>query len=179
MIEMTVDDVLAQHEDELAGEERVILLREKDGGRLLPIWVGSPEGDALALHLRHASMLRPLTFDLAARLLEVAGARVERVVISRLHENVFYASVAVGSEEVDARPSDALNLAVRVGAPIYADKEVLSQAAFPAGNDVGAELRRKCEETFGPDAPGGDWQPLTPTGMRGFKAARGLPASGP
>ena len=91
MIEMTVDDVLAQHEDELAGDERVILLREKDGGRLLPIWVGSPEGNALALQLGSELPLRPLTIDLAVRLLHVAGGRVDRIVISSAEHLTGYA----------------------------------------------------------------------------------------
>ena len=160
MIEMTVEDVLAQHEEDGVGDARVILLRERGGERLLPIWVGSPEGNALALHLGSELPLRPLTIDLAARLLEAAGGRVERVTIARLHENVFYATIAVGGREVDARPSDALNLAVRVGAPVLVDPEVLAQAGF-AGDDLAAHLARETERVLGETAASAEWQPLT------------------
>jgi uncharacterized protein len=161
MIEMTVDDVLAQFADERPGDSRVILLREKEGGRLLPIWVGPPEGDALALHLGSELPLRPLTIDLAARLIEVAGARVERVVVSRLHENVFYASIALGSSEVDARPSDALNLAVRVGVPIFVEEDVLAEASIEPGGDVSARVDEQAERHFGSDRPTGEWRSLS------------------
>jgi RNA polymerase sigma factor (sigma-70 family) len=157
MVEMTVEAVLARTEGERLGEQRVIVLREREGQRLLPIFVGSPEGDALTLHLAGELPMRPFTIDLAARLLEVTGARVECVLVSRLHENVFYASIRVASEEVDARPSDALNLATRVGAPIYADEEVLTQAAVDEDGDLSAHLQSRLEEFAGPGAPAGEW----------------------
>jgi RNA polymerase sigma factor (sigma-70 family) len=160
MVEVTVDEVLAQYEGDRPGDQRVIMLRERDGERLLPIWVGSPEGNALALHLGRELPLRPLTIDLAARLVEVAGARVERVVISRLHENVFYASIALDSEQVDARPSDAINLAVRTGAPIFAEDEVLADAGFDAQGDVPARLEEEAARIRGLERSSGEWRPL-------------------
>jgi RNA polymerase sigma factor (sigma-70 family) len=179
MIEMTVDDVLAQLEDERPGEQRVVLLREKEGERLLPIWVGPPEGNALALHLGSELPLRPLTIDLAARLLEVTGARIERVVISRLHESVFYASVVVGREEVDARPSDALNLAVRVGAPIYVGEEVLEQAGFPPDGDLSTHLEREAERVWGAERPTGRWESLSGELAKSLYAFPGRPRGTP
>jgi hypothetical protein len=110
----------------------VVLLRERSGERILPIWIGPHEGDMLALQLAGKSAPRPLTYELIARLLEMAKAAVERVAISRLHEEVFYATLFVRvngqAHEVDARPSDALNLALRLNAPIFVAAEVMEVA---------------------------------------------------
>ncbi len=108
---------------------RVVLLQEKNGERLLPIWVGSFEGDMIKLLLAEKDTPRPRAYELMKRLLDVAQATIERVVISRLHEQVFYATlfVHVGDQthEVDARPSDALALALRVKAPIFVAPEIM------------------------------------------------------
>ena len=116
--------------------QRVVLLKEKSGERILPIWIGPHEGDMLKLQLAEKSSPRPITYDLMVRLLELAGVSVERVAVSRLHEEVFYATlwVRIGSKthEVDARPSDALNLALRAKAPIFVAAEVMeAQAVQP------------------------------------------------
>jgi len=117
---------------------RVVLLKERDGRRVMPIYVGAQEGDLLAARLGEWSQGRPMGPDLTARLLEAGGVRVERVVIGSLREMTFLATVTVtpaGGEphEVDARPSDALNLAVRVGAPVFVAAELLDQAGVPSG----------------------------------------------
>jgi bifunctional DNase/RNase len=171
MIEVVVDDVWVRiapgRPARLADERlRIVLLREKSGERALPIWVGPPEGDSLTLQLRGESLPRPLTVDLSARLLEAAGGRIERVVVTRLEEQTFYAVVAVASggevRDVDARPSDALNLALRVDAPIYVDGAVLDEAGLvgeggPALLDQACE-RIEVESVVGPPPPG-EWQP--------------------
>jgi uncharacterized protein len=106
----------------------VVLLKEQAGVRILPIWIGLSEGLALMLHLNATTTPRPMTYDLTARLLEVAEVRVERVTVTSLRDNTFYATirVRVGDRvhDVDARPSDALNVALRVNAPIYVAPEV-------------------------------------------------------
>ena len=111
--------------------QRVVLLKERRGERILPMWIGPHEADMLALQLAEKAPFRPVTYDLITRLLEAAHVTVERVAVSRVHEDVYYATlwVRVGSQiqEVDARPSDALNLALRVNAPIFADESVLAQ----------------------------------------------------
>jgi RNA polymerase sigma factor (sigma-70 family) len=176
MVEVTVDDVVVRvlrdvpdGETRLANERvRVVLLKEKEGERVLPIWVGSPEGDALVLQLGGESMPRPMTPDLMARLVEATGARIERVVVSSLREKTFYASVSVrtgdGVMEVDARPSDALNLAVRVGAPIFVDPEVMSEspiAAEDAGERMLALERAWLESEDTVEEPS-EWRSLSP-----------------
>jgi uncharacterized protein len=171
MIEVVVDDVWVRiapgSPDRLADERlRIVLLREKDGERVLPIWIGPSEGDALMLELRGEAPPRPLTSDLTTRLLEAAGGRVERVVVTKLEEQTFYAVVAVASgdgiREVDARPSDALNLALRAGAAIYVDGVVLEQASL-VGEERAALLdeayERHGQESVVERPPTGEWRP--------------------
>lgn len=158
MVEMVLEDVVAREAAELT--LRVVLLREREGRRLLPIWIGPTEGDSLALQLGGESLPRPLTSDLTARLLEAAGARIELVTINRLSEKTFYATVSVGGSEIDARPSDALNLAARVGAPIFAAKAVLDEAAL-VGENLDEELAAMEEKLGRPREPDATWSSLT------------------
>lgn len=114
----------------------VVVLKERAGSRALPIWIGPHEAQLIKWQLAGGSAPRPLTYELMARLLEAAEAQVEQVTISRLHEQVFYATLSVrtpaGRREVDARPSDALALAQRVKAPIAVDEAVLAEAGVAA-----------------------------------------------
>jgi RNA polymerase sigma factor (sigma-70 family) len=169
MVEVTVDDVVVRLAEEegngqpVVGPMRIVLLKEKSGERILPIWVGAPEGDALALQLGGEAMPRPLTADLMAKLLEAAGAEVERVVVNKLRDNTFYATVAVVSagntEEIDARPSDALNLATRIGAPIYVADEIMAKAVT---EDLESVLTEE-EASLGIEpSPSGEWRSLSP-----------------
>jgi uncharacterized protein len=169
MIEVTVDDVVVRLADDegngqpVVGPMRIVLLKEKGGGRVLPIWVGAPEGDALALQLGGEAMPRPLTADLMARLLEAAGAKVERVVVNSLRDNTFYATVAVQSageiQEIDARPSDALNLATRIGAPIFVADEIMAKGV----TDNLEALLTEEEASLGLEpSPSGEWRSLSP-----------------
>ncbi|HYW90118.1 MAG TPA: bifunctional nuclease domain-containing protein [Chloroflexota bacterium] len=134
-IDVQVDDVRAVATDEPPGERRVVLLRESSGERVLPIWMGLFEGDAIAIALVHAAAPRPLTFPFAARLLEAAGGRLQEVRIERLVDETFYAQVVVdspsGRRTFDARPSDAIALALETGAPVSVARPVMDQAARP------------------------------------------------
>ena len=173
MIEVDVRDVVVRvapngdaKEPSLAMPNRIVLLAEKEGQRLLPIWIGPPEGDALGLHLAGVSTPRPMTIDLMARLLAAMGARLERVVVSSLRDDTFYAALHVtdgATQELDARPSDGINLAVRVGAPIFVDQDVLETAGFAAVDEAALEreLRERCAK-HGQDPPPGEWRSLTP-----------------
>jgi RNA polymerase sigma factor (sigma-70 family) len=190
MVEVDLDDVvvrvLAESDDAaptLTNEHvRVVVLRDREGTRILPIWVGPPEGDALALHLGGDSMPRPLTADLMARLLEAAGAKVERVTINSLREKTFYAVVAVagsgGPAEVDARPSDALNLAARIGAPIFVDDAVMDESGIESAErneqmqKLEDEWLSKSEEV---ETPPSRWLSLTPELVKSFYPQLGKP----
>ncbi|MFN2471072.1 MAG: bifunctional nuclease domain-containing protein [Gaiellaceae bacterium] len=177
MVEVELRDVVVRLEDgdggpKLVEENRIVLLQECGGPRVLPIWVGAPEGDALALHLGSEPVPRPLTADLMARLLEATGARVERVVVSSLRENTFYGVVHVvaadgAAQELDSRPSDAINLAVRVGAPMLVDDAVFSETALPSADfaDLDRELALKAEQQ-GLESVKGTWTSLSPELVR-------------
>ena len=110
----------------------MIILRDEDEKRSLPIWVGLPEANAIALELEKIPHPRPMTHDLIKNIIESVDARVAKVVVSDLRDNTFYAVIhlRLGSSDitVDSRPSDAIALALRVDAPIYVAEEVLAKA---------------------------------------------------
>ena len=106
----------------------MIILRDEEEKRSLPIWVGLPEANAIALELEKISTARPMTHDLIRNILEAVGARVAKVVVNDLKENTFYAVIhlRLGSTDltVDSRPSDAIALALRVDAPIFVEESI-------------------------------------------------------
>ncbi len=110
-----------------------ILLKEMAGDRFLPVIVGSFEAQSIALALEDVKMPRPMTHDLFISILEDLSVEVSEVVISELQEGTFYSRISLISQEgaasIDARPSDAIALALRVGAPIYASDTVMEEAA--------------------------------------------------
>ncbi|MGH7561946.1 MAG: bifunctional nuclease family protein [Gemmatimonadales bacterium] len=107
----------------------VVILQEEGGERTLPIWIGAPEANAIALELQGAKPERPLTHDLMKHLVTGLGGELRRVVISGLRENTYLAELLIyrGAEvfEVDARPSDSIALALRMNAPIFTNDELL------------------------------------------------------
>ena len=110
----------------------MIIRRDEDEKRSLPIWVGLPEANAIALELEKIPHPRPMTHDLIKNIIESVDARVAKVVVNDLRDNTFYAVIhlRLGSADitVDSRPSDAIALALRVDAPIYVEEEVLAKA---------------------------------------------------
>lgn len=128
-----------------SGDLHVVLLEERDGARRLPIWIGAPEATTLAARLHDVEAPRPGTYRFAADLLAAAGSGLEEVRIVRLADTVFYAEARLrGGSVVDARPSDALNLALVAGAPILVDEGVLAQAA-EGEREIAEELARALE----------------------------------
>jgi uncharacterized protein len=119
---------------DLVGKQPIVLLKTADGNKFLPIWIGHPEAAAILMKLQGASTPRPMTHDLVTDMLEKLEARVTRIAVTELRENTFYAVVTVavdGSEiEIDSRPSDAIALAVRSDAPIFADDSVIEESAI-------------------------------------------------
>ena len=116
--------------------QRVVILKEKDSDRYLPIWIGQFEADAIAVKLQEVKVPRPLTHDLLGNVIDAMGGVVKRVVVSDLQNDTFYAKIILEfgensnghSKEVDSRPSDALALAVRTNVPIFVEEGVLSKA---------------------------------------------------
>ena len=110
----------------------IIILRDEEEKRSLPIWVGLFEANAIALELEKISTARPMTHDLIKNILEALDARVIKIEVNDLRENTFYAVIhlKLGSTDVtvDSRPSDAIALALRVDAPIYVEEDVLTKA---------------------------------------------------
>jgi hypothetical protein len=110
----------------------IIILRDKDGQRVLPIWVGVFEANAIALQIENATTPRPMTHDLLKNVIQDLRGRIEKIVVSDLKENTFYALIylSVGGEmmAIDARPSDAIALALRARAPIFVEEKVIDHA---------------------------------------------------
>jgi uncharacterized protein len=125
---------------DMVGKQPIVLLKTVDGNRFLPIWIGHPEAAAILMKLQGASTPRPMTHDLLSEMLDQLDAKCERVSVTELRDNTFYASITVsvnGSEvEIDSRPSDALALAVRVSAPIFAAEEVIEESAIEFEHEV-------------------------------------------
>src|SRR5580765_4688961 len=129
---------------DLVGKQRIVLLKTADGNKFLPIWIGHPEAAAILMKLQGASPPRPMTHDLVTDMLGELGAEVVRITVTELKENTFYAWITVpqnGSEiEIDSRPSDAIALAVRADAPIFAAEDVIEESAIEfEGEDVNEE----------------------------------------
>ncbi|HKG09054.1 MAG TPA: bifunctional nuclease family protein [Gaiellaceae bacterium] len=140
MIEMVIYGVSF----DLVGKQPIVLLKTADGNKFLPIWIGHPEAAAILMKLQGASTPRPMTHDLVTAMLEQLDAQVTRITVTELKENTFYASITVaqnGSEmEIDSRPSDAIALAVRAEAPIYANERVIEESAIEfEGEEVNEE----------------------------------------
>lgn len=133
---------------ELPSNTPIVLLKETDGNRYLPIWIGAAEATAIATALEGIATARPLTHDLMRSVIDALGALATRVVITEMRDQVYYADLTLdagGKEvEVTARPSDAIALAVRTGTPVFAMPGVLEDAGiyFEENEDAEAEVER-------------------------------------
>jgi len=130
MIEVTVDSIRAS----LMSQHRVVILKDADSERYLPIWIGPFEAEAITLELQQVELARPLTHDLLNVVITKMGARVSHVLVSELRDDTFYARVVLDNNghplEIDSRPSDAIALAVRAKAPIFVAEPVMEKAAI-------------------------------------------------
>ncbi len=135
----------------------VVILKEEDQSRWLPIVVGSTEAQAIALQLENISPPRPLTHDLIKNLLESLDVRVSRIIVNDLRENTYYALIGLQEDDeimdIDARPSDAIALALRMDAEIFVDEKVMRRAGI---NDAAEESDEDDEEL----APGDQLEQL-------------------
>jgi bifunctional DNase/RNase len=138
----------------------IVILRDKDGQKVLPIWVGVFEANAIALQIENVTPQRPMTHDLLNNVIHDLKADIKKVVVSDLKENTFYAlihlSIAGETMVIDARPSDAIALALRARAPIYVEDSVIDNAKTvdlaPEKGD--SERLQKWLENLDPDTMG-------------------------
>ena len=125
---------------DMVGKQPIVLLKTRDGNKFLPIWIGHPEAAAILMKLQGANTPRPMTHDLISEMLSELDVSCTRVSVTELRENTFYAEVTLqlnGREiPIDSRPSDALALAVRTGAPIFAAEDVISESAIEFEHEV-------------------------------------------
>ena len=125
---------------DMVGKQPIVLLKAVDSNKFLPIWIGHPEAAAILMKLQGASTPRPMTHDLLVDMLGELEAKCTQVSVTELRDNTFFATITLtvdGKEiEIDSRPSDALALAVRAGAPIFAAEEVIAESAIEFEHDV-------------------------------------------
>jgi len=136
MIEVTIDSIRVS----LMSQHRVVILKDSESERYLPIWIGACEADAITIELQGVEVARPFTHDLLKGVIGQLGAKIKAVVINDLLNEVFYAQIVLDVNghrmEVDSRPSDALALAVRAKVPIYVNETVMDKAAITPEEDM-------------------------------------------
>jgi bifunctional DNase/RNase len=154
-IEMTIKGLMIDPVSQMP----IIILKNSKGDSILPIWVGVFEANAIAMQLEKVVSPRPMTHDLLRSVIEHLRAQVRRVVITNLENNTFFASIHLQRSgeafEVDARPSDAMALALRANAPIFVEQQVLDKStASEDGGSEETERLRKWLETVDPEELG-------------------------
>ena len=136
MIEVVIDSIRIS----LVSQHRIVLLKEIDSDRQLPIWIGPCEADAITIELQDVKVARPLTADLVNLVTKELGGEISHVLIRELTDSVFHASLFIetgdGDREIDCRPSDAIALAVRAKVPILVNEAVLEEAGVQPEPDL-------------------------------------------
>ena len=131
---------------ELPSNQPIVLLKETEGERYLPIWIGAVEATAIAFALQGIETPRPMTHDLMRDILQQTDTEVERIVINDLVDQTFFAVIRMSADgkttEVSSRPSDAIALAVRIDAPLFASEEVLEQAGIELRDEEETEVEK-------------------------------------
>jgi bifunctional DNase/RNase len=152
-IEMTIKGLMV---DPITNSP-IVILRDKEGTKVLPIWVGIFEANAIALQIENVSTPRPMTHDLLRNVIHDLKASVQKVVVCDLQENTFYALIYLAlngdTVAIDARPSDAIALALRTRAPIFVEESVIDNAKpmDPSADKADAERLQKWLESLDPD----------------------------
>ena len=139
MLEVVIDSIRVS----LMSQQRIVILREADAERYLPIWIGVYEAEAITIALQEVEVARPLTHDLLKNIFGVLNARILRVEVSALRDDTFYGNIIVevngNTLNIDSRPSDALNLAVRAHVPILVARSVMDSAGIIPEEDLQEE----------------------------------------
>jgi uncharacterized protein len=140
---------------DMVGKQPIVLLKTADGKRFLPIWIGASEASAIMSRLQGTEAPRPMTHDLLQSVVDELGGTIVRIAVTELRDNTFYAQIVLranGDEhEIDSRPSDAIALAVRADAPIFAAEDVIEESAVeaerpPSEQQVVEDFRRFLDE---------------------------------
>ena len=162
MIEVVIDSIRVS----LISQQRIVMLREENGDRQLPIWIGPCEADAISIKLQETEIARPMTHDLIQIVIDKMNGGISHIVIDDLREDVFHAKLYVdlngSQEEIDCRSSDAIAIAVRVNAPIYVADSVMEEAGIMPEADLmdeadeGDDLLDELVGDGEPDSEGGD-----------------------
>lgn len=141
MIEVVIDSIRVS----LMSQQRIVILREVNTERYLPIWIGVYEAEAITIALQEVEVARPLTHDLLRNVFHVFNARIVRVEVASLRDDTFYGNIIAEvngqSVSIDARPSDALNLAVRAHVPILVARSVMDMAGVVPEKDLQSETQ--------------------------------------
>lgn len=148
MIEVVVDSIRIS----LVSQHRIVVLKEVDSERQLPIWIGPYEADAITIELQDVEVARPVTHDLLKNVIDTMGGKVSHVLIKALNDGVFFASLFIDIngdlKEIDSRSSDAIALAVRVKVPIFVEEDVMDEVGVLPEPDILEE-----DEPAGEEAP--------------------------
>ena len=137
MLEIVIDSIRVS----LMNYQRVVILKQQESERYLPIWIGPAEADAIAVKLQDVTVPRPLTHDLLGSIIGTLGATIDHIVISDLSNDTFYAKIMLNANgsitEVDCRPSDAIAVAVRANVSIFVEESVLEKAGILMDKETG------------------------------------------
>jgi hypothetical protein len=140
MVEVKIESIRAS----LMSEHRVVILKDVNSERLLPIWIGRCEAEAIAIRLQNIEISRPLTHDLLNNAIAEMGGKVAHITVNDLRNNTFYAQILVDlngrSVKIDSRPSDAIALAVRANATIFVAEHVMAEASIIPESDITEEM---------------------------------------
>ncbi len=150
MVRVEIDSIRVS----LMSQDRVIVLKDQESDRYLPIWIGAPEAEAIRVELQGVPITRPLTHDLIKTVILELGGQVEHIVVNDLRNDVFYARVRVSlndrTVDIDSRPSDAIALAVRAKVPIFVAESVMQRAAIQPEQEITGEAELSEPPVEGP-----------------------------
>jgi hypothetical protein len=156
MIEVVIDSIRVS----LMSQQRIVILRERDAERYLPIWIGVYEAEAITIALQEVEVARPLTHDLVKNIFQQLNARVVRVEVVALRDDTFYGNIVAEVNgrtlQIDSRPSDALAVAVRTHVPVYVARSVMDSAGIVPEEDLQEESSPKAITARESEAEGGE-----------------------
>ncbi len=150
MVEVVIDSIRVS----LISQQRIVILREVDADRYLPIWIGIYEAEAIALALQDVEVARPLTWDLLKNIFSILDARIIRVEVISLHDDTYYGNIVAELDgrklDIDSRPSDAIALAVRAHVPILVSREILDSVGVIPEEDMQEGTQEKPQAAIAP-----------------------------